>query len=103
MVRFCEATFSLLKCNFMEVLNQKFNDFIQSRKVTNTRVGDFIADAAADRRLPPIENWKQLKSYLAGKHPDVIDAAYGAWRAYLTAKREQKRQLSVYLLLLAAA
>lgn len=78
---------------------QNFNDFIERRKVTNTRSGDFIADAKADKRFPPIANWKQLKGYLAGKHPDVVGTAYGVWRAYLTARSEQKRQFRLYLLL----
>lgn len=76
-----------------------FNEFVQGKKITDTRRGDFIADAKADKHLPSIENWKQLKRYLSGKHPDVIDAAYSAWRGYLDMRRKQQRQ-RIFLLLL---
>ena len=67
-----------------------FRDYIQTRRVTSTPVGDFVRDAKEDAQLPDVETWDQLKMYLVtkGAIPAVVDAARIVWRGFLTAKKK---------------
>ena len=68
-----------------------FREYIQTRRVTSTPVGDFVRDAKEDARLPDVETWDQLKMYLVTKGviPAVVDAARIVWRGFLTAKKKR--------------
>jgi hypothetical protein len=46
--------------------------------------GDFVRAARTDRRLPDVQSWSELKSYLYDQHAcrEALLAAAGVWRHY---------------------
>lgn len=41
-----------------------FREYIQKRKITDSRQGDFVVRAKDDPNLPDVRNWKELEHYL---------------------------------------
>jgi hypothetical protein len=71
-----------------------FRDYIQSRRVTDTPAGDFVADAKQDGRLPDAQSWADLQSYMWGRgaSSSAVDAAKTVWQRYLAARRKALTQ-----------
>jgi len=55
--------------------------------------GDFIAGAKADKNLPEIPTWKDLRSYLhkIGAPDTALIAARSVWRRYKILQREHSK------------
>lgn len=62
----------------------RFKEYVAARQVRDNPQGDFIEDARRDKRMPDVESWPELRSYLTrrGGDDDVIDAARLVWVAY---------------------
>jgi hypothetical protein len=61
-----------------------FHEYIQTRRITDTPRGDFIADAKGDSKLIEAKSWDQLWTHLytRGACPEAIKAARSVWRGY---------------------
>ena len=62
-----------------------FREFISTRRVTDNRRGDFIADARADPRLPDAKRWSELETYLLlydDASPEAIRQAKRLWNEF---------------------
>lgn len=61
-----------------------FPKYIGKRRITDTPAGDFVKDARADKELPDVKSWGELKIYLGRKGAclEAIDAARSVWRGY---------------------
>lgn len=66
-----------------------FRTYVQSRRVTDTPAGDFVADAKADPTFPDPPTWQELEGYLRrrGAIRDAIMAGRAVWRGYQAARR----------------
>lgn len=67
----------------------KFSEFLVTRRVQDTVRGDVVADMKRDSRLPEIEGWLQLETYLLARRmpPNAFPAARRLWRDYLRSRR----------------
>lgn len=63
---------------------RSFAAFIAQRRVTDDPIGDFVADARVDRRMPPAESWAELRSYLErrGADPAAVAAGRRTWHEF---------------------
>ena len=63
-----------------------FREFIQKRRITDTRQGDFVASAKGDPNLPDARNWKELELYFYTHHilfaDGMLTAAKLVWQQY---------------------
>lgn len=61
-----------------------FKEYIRHRRVTETPAGDFTKDARDDQRLPDINTWEELRSYVSFNRGDdkVVRAAKEVWKGY---------------------
>lgn len=61
-----------------------FKEYIRHRRVTDTPAGDFTKDARDDQRLPDINTWDELRTYVRLKRGDdlVVRAAQDVWKGY---------------------
>jgi len=63
-----------------------FIGYVQTLRVTNTRIGMFIEDARADLNLVNARSWKQLQEYFetnfSGMRDDVLPSARIVWRKF---------------------
>lgn len=68
-----------------------FNQYLATRRVTNTPQGDFTKDAL-DRQLPDVQTWHELKAHLCGITSDgrVIEAAHQVWTSYRAKLRRDR-------------
>lgn len=66
-----------------------FRDYIKRRRITDTPMGDFVADFKSDRAASDVESWDQLEFYLMnrGACDEAIVAAKKVWRGYLSFRR----------------
>lgn len=67
-----------------------FREFLRHSKPQSNPQGDFVRDARADRLLPTLTSWEQLRSYLKRRHavPEAYTPAYRVWQNY---QRYQRR------------
>jgi len=56
--------------------NIGFRQYIQKRRITDTRQGDFTTDARRDENLPNAKTWKELEYYFDNYPSLVIDEVY---------------------------
>ena len=64
-----------------------FKEYLAIRRVTDTPAGDFTKDARADRHLPNVKTWEQLRRHVERRAPlrnggDVLSAARQVWAGY---------------------
>ncbi len=63
-----------------------FREYVQGRRITDTRQGDFVASAKIDPNLPDARNWEELEHYLYTDHilsPEgMFSAAKLVWQQY---------------------
>jgi hypothetical protein len=64
-----------------------FSDFIQSRNITNSPRGDFLADTKTlinCGKFPTVTCWGQLFAFVSSRHasPEAIAEARKLWRQY---------------------
>jgi hypothetical protein len=61
-----------------------FRAWIRSQHVTDSALGDFIADAKTDREMPAVRTWLGLRRYLenCGACEEAIEAGREAWDAW---------------------
>ena len=72
-----------------------FREYLKRRRRTDTPEGDFVEDAAGDRRFPDAMTWEEVEGYLrchphAG--PEAIQAARNVWRQYVAKGRPASRK-----------
>lgn len=63
-----------------------FKEYLSKRRITNTPQGDFTEDARRDEKMPDVQTWDELKSYVRFKtrHPDAMQAARLVWQGYIS-------------------
>ena len=66
-----------------------FREFISTRRVTDNRRGDFIADARADPRLPDAKRWSELETYLRVQGNACSEAIRQAKRLWIEFERQR--------------
>jgi hypothetical protein len=63
-----------------------FREYIQKRRITDTRQGDFTAVAKRDPNLPNAKSWRELEDYFYNHHmlmaDGVLVSARLVWRQY---------------------
>jgi hypothetical protein len=64
-----------------------FLQFVDSRRITNTPRGDFLADTKtlmACKKMPEIKVWGDLYAFMSARHacPPAITEARKVWRQY---------------------
>lgn len=63
-----------------------FREFIQRRRITDSRQGDFVACAKMDPSLPDARSWDELEGYLDEHHSSNPEAMFCAaklvWQQY---------------------
>ena len=63
-----------------------FREYIQKRRVTDSRQGDFTASAKADPNLPDARNWKELEHFFYANYILSSEAMFSAaklvWQQY---------------------
>ena len=76
--------------------NIGFRQYIQKRRITDTRQGDFTADARRDKNLPNAKTWKELEYYFDTYPSGVCDEVYKSaklvwtqYRARFPARHDQ--------------
>lgn len=69
-----------------------FREYIFSRRVTDTAVGDLIKDARADRSFPDVQSLDELLAYLRRRHAcrEAIAAARTLWSQYVRYVERQR-------------
>lgn len=61
-----------------------FREYLASARPRIPAHQDFVADALADRQLPDITKWTQLRSYLFRRHGcrEAMRSAFVVWTNY---------------------
>jgi hypothetical protein len=61
-----------------------FKEFVRSRRVTDTPVGDFVTDAKRDSGFPDARSRQEMLDYLdmMGAPDAAVSAAKVLWRRY---------------------
>ncbi len=63
-----------------------FREYIQKRRITDSRQGDFTASAKVDPNLPDARNWEELEDYLYShfilRSEAMFSAAKLVWQQY---------------------
>jgi hypothetical protein len=62
-----------------------FREFLRTRRVTDNPRGDFIADARRDPRLPDVQRWSELETYLrlqGDACPEAVRQAKRLWQEF---------------------
>lgn len=74
----------------MDELKKGFTAWLMKQKDEDSPVGDLARDVSRDPWFPRNpESWDKARRYLVGHgvHPDVVWAAWEAWRRYEEARR----------------
>ena len=69
-----------------------FREYLMARRVTDTPMGDFVADAKADRTFPDGDvTWVQVELHLRGRRASeaAIKAGKAVWGMYLQRRHLQ--------------
>lgn len=68
-----------------------FKTFLQTRRKTDTPIGDFIGDALRSSDFPEISTLAELNAYLKNHRavPEAFTAARTIWKRYL---RDQAKE-----------
>jgi hypothetical protein len=70
-----------------DLLKMTFQEFVASRRITDTPCGDFVSDFRDDTaaRRHDFKTWPQLRAYLRDEHhpcEEAFRAAQCVWREY---------------------
>ena len=68
-----------------------FREYIARARITDSPVGDFVADARRDSNLPDASTWSEVETHLRTRraHTDAISAGRRVWRNYQASRRRK--------------
>ena len=73
-----------------------FKEFVLALPDWNNPAGDYVREARADRRLPDVRSWLDLREYLlrSGASSDWFPSALRVWQAYTVLTQEPEIRVS---------